>query len=141
MRWSTRASRLLLAMCVLSAIAPAVPAMPEETPKHSLAPYQGPAVTIALNGQDSAAKTTIKVTFPTAGWELKSDGTRVKDKFGVAHFTFSGPDPRDMVAQMIDEKEWTWPSAEPFSRAEVWVRIARRGQPAPTEYRLAAKAP
>jgi hypothetical protein len=152
-----RASRLLLAICVLIAIAcrapvrppaassptspAAMPASPGDAEKHSSEPYQGPAVTIALNGHSGAAKATVKVTFPTAGWELKSDSSRVNDRFGVAHFTFNGPDPGDMVAQMIDEKAWTWQSAETFSRAEIWVRIARRGQAAPDEYRLAAKAP
>jgi hypothetical protein len=103
-------------------------------------PYKGPPVTVVLN-QHAAEKATVKVTFPTGGWELKHDRTRVKDRFGVVHFTFSGPAPDDMVAQVLEEKAWTWESAEPFSRAEVWVRIVRRGQPPPSEYRLAAKAP
>lgn len=116
-------------------------AAPAGTESHSSARYEGPAVAVTLNRNDGAPKADVKVTFPTGGWELKHDSSRVKDRFGVAHFTFTGPAPDDMVAQVLDEKTWAWESAAPFSRAEVWVRIARRGQPAPSDYRLAAKAP
>jgi hypothetical protein len=126
----------------LDTASPAVSsADPADAPTHSTAKYEGPPVALTINRNGGAAKATVIVTFPTAGWELKPDGARVKDKFGVAHFTINGPDPGDMVAQMIDEKTWAWESAEPFSRGEVWVRIARRGQEVPKEYRLAAKAP
>jgi hypothetical protein len=121
--------------------APAAPASPGDAATDSSAPYEGPAVTVTLNRDDGAAKATVKVTFPTGGWELKHDSSRVKDRFGVARFTFSGPAPDDMVAQVLEEKEWTWESPESFSRAEVWVRIVRRGQTSPSDYRLAAKTP
>jgi hypothetical protein len=107
----------------------------------SAEPYQGPAVAVTLNRDAGARRATVNVTFPTGGWELKHDRTRVKDGFGVVHFTFSAPGRDEMVAQVLGEKEWAWQSADPFSRAEVWVRIVRRGQAAPREYRLAAKAP
>jgi hypothetical protein len=116
-------------------------AAPVSTESHSSAPYEGPAVAVTLNQNDGAPKAVVKVTFPTGGWELKHDSSRVKDRFGVAHFTFTGPAPDDMVAQVLEEKTWAWESAEHFSRAEVWVRIVRRGQTAPSDYRLAAKAP
>jgi hypothetical protein len=119
----------------------ATPANSGDGAADSSAPYQGPAVTVTLNRNGGAAKATVKVTFLTGGWQLKHDRSRVKDGFGVAHFTFNGPAPDDMVAQVLQRKEWVWESAEPFSRAEVWVRIVRRGQSGPSEYRLAAKAP
>ncbi len=121
--------------------APAAPANPGETATDSSAPYDGPAVAVTLNQNGSGPKATVKVTFPTAGWELKHDSSRVKDRFGVARFTFNGPAPDDMVAQVMEEKAWEWESPESFSRAEVWVRIVRRGQTGPSDYRLAAKAP
>src|SRR5262245_30052267 len=124
----------------------APPAPPTESARaestvDSPEPYQGPAVEVTLNRDAGARKATVKVTFPTGGWELKHDRTLVKDGFGVVHFTFSGPGPDDMVTQALGEKERAWQSADSFSRAEVWVRIVRRGQAAPREYRLAAKAP
>jgi hypothetical protein len=121
--------------------APAAPANPGETATDSSAPYDGPAVAVTLNQNGSGPKATVKVTFPTAGWELKHDSSRVKDRFGVARLTFNGPAPDDMVAQVMEEKAWEWESPESFSRAEVWVRIVRRGQTGPSDYRLAAKAP
>jgi hypothetical protein len=114
---------------------------PAVTPIDSPAPYQGPAVTLTLNGNAGAAKVTVEVTFSTGGWSLKHDSSLVKDGVGVAHLTFNAPGPDDMVAQMLDRKEWAWKSAEPFSRGEVWVRIVKRGQTPTAEYRLAAKAP
>ena len=96
---------------------------------------------LTINRNSRGAKATVTATCPTAGWELKPEGARVKDQFGVAHFTINGPDPGEMVAQMIDEQTWSWESAESFSRGEIWIRIARRGQDVPKEYRLAAKAP
>jgi hypothetical protein len=117
------------------------PANPGDSANDSSAPYEGPAVSLTLNGKDSPTRATVRVTFPTGGWELTPDRSRVKDHFGVAHLTFSGPAPDDMVAQVLEDKEWAWESAEPFSRGEVWVRIVRRGQPASSEYRRAAKAP
>ena len=117
------------------------PANSGDAVQDSPAPYEGPAVAITLDRSGGAAKATVKVTFPTAGWELKHDSSRVKDGFGVAHLTFNGPGPDDMVAQVLEHKEWVWESAESFSRAEVWVRIVRRGQTAASEYRVAAKAP
>ena len=117
------------------------PATPHDAAGDSPAPYEGPAVTLTLNRNGGAAKATVKVTFHTGGWALKHDRSRVKDGVGVAHLTFSGPGPDDMVAQVLDRKEWAWESREPFSRAEVWVRIMRRGQSGTSEYRLAAKAP
>ena len=119
---------------------PSAAATPADAPTDSPAPYQGPAVTLALNKSGTPAA-TVKVTFRTGGWALKRDSSRVKDTFGVVHLTFAGPGPDDMAAQVMEEKTWEWESSEPFSRAEVWVRIARRGQAPPSEYRLAAKAP
>ena len=107
----------------------------------SAAPYEGPRVTLTLNKDGGTVKATVKVTFPTGGWELQHDSSGVKGGVGVAHLTFSGPAPDDMVAQVLNEKSWAWESPESFERAEVWVRIVRRGQEASSEYRLAAKAP
>ena len=120
--------------------AAAAQATPADATTDSPAPYKGPAVTITLNKNGTPAA-TVKVTFTTGGWELKRDSSRVKDTFGVVHLTFAGPGPDDMAAQVMQEKTWEWESSEPFARAEVWVRIARRGQAPPSEYRLAAKAP
>ncbi len=141
-----------LLVAVVACHAPVRPANSDQTPpgtapttpaeaRDSSAPYQGPPVTVTLNRNGSAAKATVKVTFPTGGWDLKHDSSRVKDQFGVVHLTFNGPGPDDMVAQMLQEKQWVWENAESFSRAEVWVRIVRRGQTPTSAYRLAAKAP
>ena len=89
-----------------------------------------------------AAQATVSVTFPTGGWDLRSDGSHVTDGVGVAHLTFIGPGSDEMVTQALGQKEWTWRSEERFARAEVWVRIVRRGQAArEPDYRLAARFP
>ena len=62
------------------------------------------------------SQTTVSVTFPTGGWELRSDGSRVTDGVGVAHLTFVGPGPHETVTQAVEQKDWTWQSREPFAQ-------------------------
>ena len=89
-----------------------------------------------------AAQATVGVTFPTGGWELQSDGSRVADGVGVIHLTLVGPGPDEAVTQAVEQKEWTWRSENRFARAEVWVNIVRRGQARrEPDYRLAARFP
>jgi hypothetical protein len=85
---------------------------------------------------------TVRVTFVTGGWELRSDSSRVTDKLGVIRLTFIGPGLDEIVTQAVEEKEWTWHSEEPFAQAEVWVNLVRRGRAAgEPDYRLAARFP
>ncbi len=91
-------------------------------------------------GGESQASVT--VTFPTGGWELRSDDSRIGDGVGVIRLTFVGPGPDEITTQALEEKTWSWQSKEPFARAEVWVNIVRRGEaPREPEYRLAARVP
>jgi hypothetical protein len=104
--------------------------------------YEGPGVAIEVRPIAGMSQVTVSVTFPTGGWELRSDGSRVTDGVGVAHLTFVGPGPNEMVTQAVEQKEWTWRSQEPFARMEVWVNIVRRGQALrEPDYRLAARFP
>jgi hypothetical protein len=105
-------------------------------------PYEGPDVAIVVCPIAGTSQATVSVTFPTGGWELRSDGSRVTSGVAVAHLTFVGPGPNEMVTQAVEQKEWTWRSKEPFARAEVWVNIIRRGHALrEPDYRLAASFP
>jgi PrcB C-terminal len=104
--------------------------------------YEGPGVSIEVRPLEGTAEATVTVTFPTGGWELRSDGTRVTDGAVVAHLTFIGPGPDEMVTQALEQKVWSWQSKDPFARALVWVNIVRRGQsPREPDYRLAGRFP
>jgi hypothetical protein len=99
-------------------------------------------VAIEVRQIAGTSQAIVIVTFPTGGWDLRSDGSRVTDGVGVAHLTFVGPGPNEMVTQAVEQKEWTWRSKEPFARAEVRVNIVRRGQAlGEPDYRLAARFP
>ncbi len=105
-------------------------------------PYDGPEVSIDVRPIDGDVQATVSVTFPTGGWELRSDDTKVMGGAGVAYLTFVGPGPDELVTQALEQKEWRWRSKEPFARAEVWVNIVRRGEsPREPDYRLAARFP
>lgn len=120
---------------------PQVAPAPASEPAASAA-YEGPAVSIGSRRVDGPTEMTVGVTFPTGGWELRSDETKVVDGVGVAYLTFEGPGPNEMVTQALDEKQWPWRSTEPLSRAEVWVNVVRRGDsPREPDYRLAARFP
>jgi hypothetical protein len=114
----------------------------QAAPSLSSSPYEGPGVTIGVRPIAGMLEATVSVIFPTGGWELRSDGSRVTDGLGVIHLTFVGPGPNEMVSQAVEQKEWTWRSTQPFSRAEVWVYMVRRGQALrEPDYRLAARFP
>jgi hypothetical protein len=114
----------------------------QTAPSLSSSPYEGPGVAIEVRQIAGTSQAIVIVTFPTGGWDLRSDGSRVTDGVGVAHLTFVGPGPNEMVTQAVEQKEWTWRSKEPFARAEVWANIVRRGQAlGEPDYRLAARFP
>jgi predicted acylesterase/phospholipase RssA len=118
------------------------PALPAAASDRPTSPYEGPGVAVEVRQIAGAAQATVSVTFLTGGWELRSDGSRVTDGVGVAYLTFIGPGPDEMVTQALGQKEWTWRSEDRFARAEVWVKIVRRGQAArEPDYRLAARYP
>jgi hypothetical protein len=99
-------------------------------------------VSLVVSPVAGATHATVTVTFSTGGWELREDRTRVINGVGVAQLTFVGPGIDEMVTQALEQREWSWRSEIPFSRAEVWVNIIRRGQPArEPDYRLAARYP
>jgi hypothetical protein len=106
------------------------------------AQYEGPKVSLMVRPVDGGSQATANVTFRTGGWELREDRTRVANDVGIAYLTFTGPGTDEMVTQALVSREWSWRSATSFSKAEVWVNVIRRGQPArDPEYRLAARYP
>jgi hypothetical protein len=91
---------------------------------------------------DGGTQATASVTFRTGGWELREDRTRVANDVGIAYLTFIGPGADEMVTQALVPRAWSWRSPTPFSKAELWVNVIRRGQPeGDRAYRLAARYP
>lgn len=104
--------------------------------------YAGPPVTvqvIRVDGVESVSTAIIDVTAPTGGWNFTVDDSKYLGDTVQIFMTLEGPGADEMVTQSLVPHQQQFTGDQPFTKAEVYIHMARRDiQTLTTNYRLAA---